>query len=429
MSGQDLSTLPVLWDTEPVMGEIFAGRYELVDLLGTGGMGDVWRIWDHRDGGYRAGKVLRQSDSTSLLRFMREARWRFDHPHLLAPSGWAGEDDRIIFAMPLVHGGSAAGLLRDYGPLPQTWVLPAIGQLLEALHVIHSAGLVHRDVKPANILLRPGTVPDIVLSDFGTAAPIAEPRLTRVTQVIGTPGYMSPEARYGADPEPAQDLYAVGILLIELLTGARPGQDEPAQVPPRFAGTPLGNVIAHLIADVPARVTSAAQAWRELAAVVPEPQIGEPVEVFDQIEPLPAGWGPQGPLGTGSQDTGLPSSPSPGGLDEFYAPPPARAESGQALGQEQFGPSPGWAPASHQEPVPFQEPAPFQEAAPAHPAAPLPAPANPGPEVVPVGAPPTPATVPAHAASSTKPGKAQIAPVIVVAGGVLCILAAIIVAL
>lgn len=56
------------------MGEIFAGRYELVDLLGTGGMGDVWRVWDHREGGYRAGKVLRQSDSTSLLRFMREAR-------------------------------------------------------------------------------------------------------------------------------------------------------------------------------------------------------------------------------------------------------------------------------------------------------------------------------------------------------------------
>lgn len=404
------------------MGEIFAGRYELVDLLGTGGMGDVWRVWDHREGGYRAGKVLRQSDSTSLLRFMREARWHFEHPHVLAPTGWAGEDDRIIFAMPLVHGGSTSGLLRDYGSLSQAWVLPAIGQLLEALHVIHSAGLVHRDVKPANILLRPGCAPDIVLSDFGTAAPIAEPRLTRVTQVIGTPGYMSPEARYGADPEPAQDLYAVGVVLIELLTGVRPGQDGPAPVPDRFAGTPLGAFMAHLLADVPRRTASAAQAWQELAAVVPAPAVDEPVEVFDQIGPLPAGWGPDGPQpagGGGAEERHVPVRAADG-VVTGVSPRPVLAQTSPSPGP--WSAAPGWeigamAPPGHASPVPVVAHA-------------LAAPVQGGPAAPGRGA--SAQAVPAapvHGASGAGRNRGRAASLLVVGGGALCILVAVVLVL
>ena len=74
------------------MGEVFAGRYEFVDLLGDGGMGTVWRVWDRRERAYRAAKVLKQSDSASLLRFVRETSWRIEHPHVVTPLGWSAED-------------------------------------------------------------------------------------------------------------------------------------------------------------------------------------------------------------------------------------------------------------------------------------------------------------------------------------------------
>lgn len=283
-----------------VMGEVFAGRYELVDLLGTGGAGDVWRVWDWRDRSYQAGKVLRQSDSASLMRFVRETGWRFDHPHIVAPTGWAGEDDRVIFAMPIVHGGSLAELIKSYGPLPEDWVLPALGQLLEALAVVHDAGLVHRDIKPANLLLQPGTQPDVVLSDFGTAAPQGEPRLTRLTQVVGTPGYMSLEAFAGADPEPRQDLYSAAVVAVEALTGKRPSAGAVARggvaVPSQYLGTPLGDFLGHLLAPAPQRTPSAHAALEELAGIDPAPNDGEPVIVTEKIPPLPHGWTDAGPL-------------------------------------------------------------------------------------------------------------------------------------
>ena len=118
-------------------------------------MGTVWRVWDVRDRTYRAAKMLQQSDSASLLRFVRETGTRIDHPHVVAPTGWSAEDDRVLFAMPLIGGGSVATLIADYGPLPATLVRTLTLQLLDALVAVHAAGIVHRDVKPANLLLEP----------------------------------------------------------------------------------------------------------------------------------------------------------------------------------------------------------------------------------------------------------------------------------
>ena len=276
------------------MGEVVAGRYELVDALGSGGMGTVWRVWDLRDSTYRAAKLLRQSDSTSLLRFVRETGTRIEHPHVVAPTGWSAEDDRVLFAMPLIGGGSVAELLADYGPLPASLVRTLTLQLLDALTAVHAAGIVHRDVKPANLLLEPTGIgePHLRLSDFGIAARLDEPRLTRTSEMMHTPGYSAPEVVGGADPHPVQDLFSVGMVMQEMLTGTRP---EAADMLGPMSGG-LAGVRARLAAADPlARYASAADARTALLAIEVPEQDGEPIEVFSHLPDLPEGWGAEGP--------------------------------------------------------------------------------------------------------------------------------------
>ncbi|MDX3006468.1 protein kinase [Kribbella solani] len=210
--------------------EAFAGRYRLIDLIGTGGMGSVWRAWDLRRSAYVAAKVLGQHDAGTLLRFVREQSVRIEHPHVVAPHGWAADDDKVVFAMDLVRGGSVATLLGDHGPLPPAYVAVLLDQLLQGLSAVHAAGVVHRDLKPANLLLDvTGTgSPHLRLSDFGVAGLIDEPRMTRTSTILGTPGYLAPEQLSGADPDPRQDLYALGTIATELLTGTRPAPSAPS---------------------------------------------------------------------------------------------------------------------------------------------------------------------------------------------------------
>lgn len=284
------------------MGEVFAGRYELVDVLDAGGMGTVWRVWDVRERTYRAAKMLRQSDSASLLRFVRESGTRVEHPHVAAPTGWSAEDDRVLFAMPLVGGGSVDTLIRDFGALPPSVVRTIVLQLLDALVAVHASGIVHRDVKPANLLLEPtGTgEPHVRLADFGIATVSGSPRLTRITEIVSTPGYAAPEVAAGADPDPQQDLYSVGIVMQEMLTGLRPGAGEP---PSPVTGA-FTEVRARLVAlDPPARFSSAEEARAALESVMVPDADGEAFEVFDQLPDLPAGWGPDGPTRAEATDT------------------------------------------------------------------------------------------------------------------------------
>ncbi|MEU2287337.1 protein kinase [Streptomyces sp. NPDC013178] len=293
------------------MGEVFGGRYELADPIGRGGVGAVWRAWDHRRRRYVAAKVLQQRDAHSLLRFVREQALRIDHPHVLAPASWAADDDKVLFTMDLVAGGSLVHLVGDYGPLPPAFVCTLLDQLLSGLAAVHAEGVVHRDIKPANVLLEAtGTArPRLRLSDFGIAMRFGEPRLTETNLVVGTPGYLAPEQMLGSEPDFPADLFAVGLVALYLLEGAKPDTKALVQYfaehgtpgAPQGIPEPLWQVVATLLQPDPqARFRTATGARKALAAAVellPEPGLDdEQIEIFDQLGPLPEGFGPEGPL-------------------------------------------------------------------------------------------------------------------------------------
>ncbi|MFF8384146.1 serine/threonine-protein kinase [Streptomyces kanasensis] len=409
------------------MGEVFAGRYELVDPIGRGGVGAVWRAWDQRRRRYVAAKVLQQSDAHTLLRFVREQAVRIDHPHVLAPASWAADDDKVLFTMDLVGGGSLAHVIGDYGPLPPRFVCLLLDQLLSGLAAVHAEGVVHRDIKPANVLLEATGRgrPHLRLSDFGISMRKGEPRLTETHYVVGTPGYFAPEQLTGAEPDFPADLFAVGLVALYLLQGRKP--DSQALVEhfrahgtpgaPQGVPEPLWQVLAGLLQPDPeARFRTATGARKALASAVellPDPTgEEEPVEVFDQVGPLPPGYGPDGPVAAPPPGYGpWSSSPSPApdpapaapagaasGTSDFHlAPPPARLAPAAS-------PPPAAAPSTPASPSAPSAPSAFPVAGPAapvqpygsygsyapyapHPTAPYTAPSAPAPGVGPTAAP------------------------------------------
>ncbi len=267
------------------MGEVICGRWELMAPIAIGGSSTVWRARDMRDDRVCALKVLRQRDGAQLLRFAREQAIRIDHPHVVAPSAWGADDGSIAIACELVSGGSLAGLVADYGALGEGTVVTILDQLLSALGAVHAAGIVHRDVTPANVLLRAtGSGPlDVALVDFGIAAGPDDPRLTHAGFVVGTPGYVPPEVVQGLGlVRPDHDLYALGCLARVLLAG---GEDAPAVAP---ADDALARTVASMTApdrgDRPADVAAAAELLRG-AVRDPHPldRDGDPIEVFDHL--------------------------------------------------------------------------------------------------------------------------------------------------
>ncbi|QQE49364.1 serine/threonine protein kinase [Micrococcus luteus] len=279
------------------MGQVIAGRFELVEPLARGGQGTVWVAWDRARDRRCAAKVLDQRDSAALLRFVREQGVQVDHPHLASPYGWAAEDHEVAIAMPLVAGGSLEGALADHGALSEPLVARLLLQLLDGLAALHAAGWVHRDVKPANILLEPTGLgePHARLGDMGLAMRVDDARLTVLGALHGTPGFVSPEAAAGEHPAPAQDLWAAGATAVRLLA-PQVALDDDAAVDAVLAGVmtvELAQAIGRegLLSPNPEDRSAAAAAAPALlreSTATRRPDGGfvtaaqEPFEVFDQ---------------------------------------------------------------------------------------------------------------------------------------------------
>ena len=203
------------------------GRYRVERLLGSGAMGEVYRAYDPVIDRLVAIKVLRPeliagSGSDQLLqRFRREARaaGRRFHPNIVAIWDFGDDDGMPFLAMEYVEGRSLDELIRSAGPLATERGAIIITQVLSALGFAHANGIVHRDIKPSNIMVLPND--DVKVADFGIAR-IDASDFTIVGDLLGTPAYMAPEQLSGAPVDHRTDLFAVGVILFEMLTGVKP---------------------------------------------------------------------------------------------------------------------------------------------------------------------------------------------------------------
>ncbi|MFC0860869.1 serine/threonine-protein kinase [Sphaerimonospora cavernae] len=264
-------------------GHRVAGRYHLLEPIGRGGMGVVWRAHDELlDRPVAVKEVLchpmSEEDRREFnLRTIREARaaGRIDHPNVVVVHDVIEEDGRPWIVMQLVNARSLGEVLREHGPLVPERVA-AIGlQVLDALCTAHAAGVLHRDVKPENVLLSAGN--RVVLTDFGIATLPGETALTMTGSISGTPAFLPPERLNGLPATPESDLWSLGATLYAAVEGRPPFErntpiatmaavinDEPE--PPRRAG-PLTPVIMGLLHKDPARRIDAVETAEMLGAV------------------------------------------------------------------------------------------------------------------------------------------------------------------
>ena len=236
-------------------------RFEIRRSLGEGGFGVVFDAWDRERGRQVALKQLREPDATALLRFKREFRALTDvsHPNLVRLEELLHFEGQWYFSMELVDGVDLLTWVRPPAdsssqyrfPFDEDRLRSAFAQLAEGINALHGADLLHRDLKPSNVLItREGRV---VILDFGLVAHLAPGDVTRTTQILGTPAYMSPEQVTGDELGPPSDWFSMGIMLYEALTGALPFQGAFfAMMAARVQGTakPPGELVPGIPADL-----------------------------------------------------------------------------------------------------------------------------------------------------------------------------------
>ncbi|MEV0689952.1 serine/threonine-protein kinase [Streptomyces sp. NPDC050388] len=283
---------------DPGVGRLIAGRYRLLSKLGHGGMGTVWRAADETVDREVAVKEPRVPDhlperererANAFERMRREARAaaRLDHPAVVNVHDVAVVDGQPWIVMELVQGRSLGAVLQEEGTLSAREAARVGLEVLGALEAAHAAGILHRDVKPDNVLL--GRYDRVVLTDFGIAQIEGETNLTDTGGFVGSPEYIAPERVLGQRPGPASDLWSLGVVLYAATEGVSPFRrsNTPATLqsilnaapaPPAAAKGPLAEVITGLLQKDPVHRPNAAQVRVLLEAVV-NPPVPPPTQV------------------------------------------------------------------------------------------------------------------------------------------------------
>ncbi len=315
------------------------GRYTVLCRLGRGGMGEVYQA-RAPDGSTVAVKLLRAAETArpdELERFAREGSILngLRHPSLVcALSGIELDAGQAFYAMEYVAGRDLAKLLREHpdGLDPARAVAIAL-EVLEALAYAHGEGVVHRDVKPSNILLEEGG--RARLADFGLARLAGLGSLTRTGTLLGTPEYMSPEQADGLEPDARSDIYALGIVLFEMLSGAAPFRAERplavlrmhhrSPVPPLPEGLPAGleAAVRRALQKEPAARWSSARELADALRRIELPEEATPRAVSSSAEtrPIPLGGGTTTVVGESGSETGSEAQATAGGVLEVDADP------------------------------------------------------------------------------------------------------------
>ncbi len=263
----------------PTQGVSFGGRYELDSRIAIGGMGEVWEATDHVIGRTVAIKILKDEymgDPGFLERFRAEARHAalVNHEGIASVFDYGEENGSAFLVMELVPGEALSTILEREGSLSTDKTLDIVAQTAAALQAAHAAGLVHRDIKPGNLLITPDG--RVKITDFGIARIADQVPLTATGQVMGTVQYLSPEQASGHPASPATDIYSLGIVAYECLAGKRPftGESQVAiamaqinDAPPPLPATiaePVRNFVMSMIAkkpeDRPATASAVARA-------------------------------------------------------------------------------------------------------------------------------------------------------------------------
>ncbi|MDG4666452.1 protein kinase [Mycobacterium sp. 236(2023)] len=220
-----MSPMETYQQPSPLTGAVLDGRYRVDTLIATGGMSGVYRGLDLRLDRPVALKIMDSryaGDEHFMTRFQREARAvaRLKDPGLVAVYDQGLDGQHPFLVMELVEGGTLRELLRERGPMPPHAVAAVLRPMLGGLAAAHRAGLVHRDIKPENVLISDDG--EVKLADFGLVRAVAEAKITSTSVILGTAAYLAPEQVANGETDARGDVYAVGILVYELLTGRTP---------------------------------------------------------------------------------------------------------------------------------------------------------------------------------------------------------------